>query len=275
MNSTLGKSLFVNKFLLISSNPLKTSRFFNLFFLMCLVGCIMAGCASQKQNEKYNENLKARARAHTDLGAVYYQQRQLEIALEEFTEASRIDPDFALAYNGLGLVHAALGQDDIAEKNFKKSVQLEPTNSESHNNYGSFLCAKNRIDESIKEFLAAVKNPLYSTPAMAYTNAGICSARKKDTVNAEVYFQKALQIEPLSSTAAYQLASLQFKRNDVAGAKKTLQNAMLGQPGPEMLWLAIQIERVVGAKDAEASYALQLRRQYPDSEQAKLLQSGK
>lgn len=272
MNGTLNNSA-VRSHRALSNAALNKS--FQVIFIICLFGLLMTGCASQQQTEKYNENLKARARAHTDLGAVYYQQKQLEIALEEFTEASRIDPDFALAYNGLGLVHAALGQDDIAEKNFRKSVQLEPTNSESHNNYGSFLCAKNRFDESIKEFLAAVKNPLYATPAMAYANAGICSARKNDNLNAEVYFQKALQIEPLSGAAAYQLASLQFKRSDAVGAKKTLQNAMFGQPGPEMLWLAIQIERAVGAKDAEASYALQLRRQYPDSEQAKLLQNGK
>ncbi len=243
--------------------------------LLCLMGLIVAGCASEQQQEKNVVNLKARARAHTDLGAVYYQQKQLEIALEEFNEAAKIDPTFGLAYNGLGLVHAALGQDDIAEVNFKRAVQIEPNNSESRNNYGGFLCARNRVDESIKEFMAAVKNPLYGTPAIAYTNAGICSMRKKDTANAEVYFQKALQIEPLLNTAAYQLASIQFKRNDAAGAKKTLQNVMLSQPSPEVLWLAIQIERVVGDKDDEASYVLQLRRQYPDSEQAKLLQSGK
>ncbi len=247
----------------------------SLAVLLYLIALISAGCANQQQREKDNENLKVRARAHTDLGAVYFQQKQFEIALEEFTEASKIDPGFGSAYNGLGLVHAALGQDDIANANFKKAIEIEPNNSESHNNYGSFLCARNRIDESIKEFLAAVKNPLYATPVMAYTNAGICSMRKKDTVNAEVYLQKALQIDPLSNMAAYQLALIQFKRNDATMAKKTLQNVMLGQPGPEMLWLAIQIERAVAERDAEASYALQLRRQYPDSEQAKLLQSGK
>ncbi len=243
--------------------------------LCCLVGLMAVGCASQQQQEKDDKNLKARARAHTDLGAVYFQQRQLEVALDEFTEAAKIDPSFGLAYNGLGLVHAALGQDDIAEMNFKRALQIEPNNSESHNNYGGFLCARNRIDESIKEFLAAVKNPLYATPAVAYTNAGICSLRKQDTANAETYFQRALQIEPLFNTAAYQLASIQFKRKDAVGAKVTLQNVMLGQPTPEMLWLAIQIERALGSKDDEASYALELRRQYPDSEQAKLLQSGK
>jgi type IV pilus assembly protein PilF len=243
--------------------------------ICCLIGLLAVGCASQQQQEKDDKNLKARARAHTDLGAVYFQQRQLEVALDELSEAAKIDPSFGVAYNGLGLVHAALGQDDLAEVNFKRAIQIEPNNSESHNNYGGFLCARNRIDESIKEFLSAVKNPLYATPAIAYTNAGICSLRKQDTVNAETYFQRALQIEPLLNTAAYQLASIQFKRKDAVGAKVTLQNVMLNQPTPEMLWLAIQIERVVGSKDDEASYALELRRQYPDSEQAKLLQSGK
>jgi type IV pilus assembly protein PilF len=246
-----------------------------LLLTMLVAVLFSASCVNQQQQEKENENLKSRARAHTDLGAVYYQQKQLEIALEEFNNAVKIDPSFASAYNGLGLVNAELGKDDIADASFRKSIQLEPSNSEAHNNYGSFLCSRNRIDESITEFLAAVKNPLYATPAMAYTNAAICSMRKKNTAGAEQYLQRALQIDPLSQTAAYQLASLQFKRNDAVAAKKTLQNVMLSRPSPEVLWLGIQIERVVGGKDAEASYALQLRRQYPDSEQAKLLQSGK
>ena len=250
-------------------------RTYKTVLFLGLVGVLTAGCVSQQQQERDTENLKARARAHTDLGAVYYQQRQYEIALEEFTEATKIDPGFALAYNGLGLVHSALGQNDLADADFRKSIQLEPNNSESHNNYGGFLCAKGRYDESIKEFLAAVKNPLYATPALAYANAGICSTRKQDPVNGEIYLKLALQKDPLLSSAAYQLALIQFNRKDAVSAKQTLQNVMLTNPTPDMLWLAIQIERALGAQDTEASYALQLRRKYPESEQAKLLQSGK
>ena len=65
-----------------------------------------------------------------------------------------------------------------------------------------------------------------------------------------------------------------FREVYVVDAKKTLQNVMLGQPGPEVLLLAVKIERAVGSRDAEASYALQLRRKFPDSEQTKLLQNG-
>jgi type IV pilus assembly protein PilF len=259
----------------VSMNPSGITALGLIARCSLLLALSLVGCVNQQQLAKDNETAKARARAHTDLGAMYYQQKQLEIALEEFTEAARIDPNFGLAYNGLGLVHAALGQDEIADTNFKKAIMIDPTNSESHNNYGGFLCGRNRIDESIKQFLAAVKNPLYATPAIAYVNAGICSLRKQDLTNAEIYLQKALQLEPLSNVAAYQLASIQFKRNDAAAAKISLQNVMLRQPSPDMLWLAIKVARALQDSDAEASYALQLRRQYPDSEQAKLLQSEK
>lgn len=243
-----------------------------LFILVSVL--LLAGCSSQPQREAEAKNLKSRALSHTDLGAVYLQERRYEIALEEFTLATEIDPSLAVAYNGLGLIHAALGQDIQAEQNFRKSIQLEPNSSEAHNNYGNFLCARNRIDESIKEFMAAVKNPLYITPAVAYTNAGICALRKPDVANAEVYLQKALQLDPLIGSAAYQLASIQFNRNQYVQAKKTLQNAVVSQPTPENLWLSVLIARKLGQRDEEASYALQLRRLYPDSEQTKLLVNG-
>ncbi len=245
--------------------------------LIATVCALMLGCETTptgNSSSVYNETaLASRARSHTDLGAAYYQQGKLEIALDEFNRAVEIDPTYSQAYNGLGLVYAALNEDAKADASFKRAIQVQPSSSESHNNYGSFLCAHKRYDESITQFLEAVKNPLYSTPSLAYANAGICSVRKNDIKNAEVYLNKALQIEPLTYSAAYQLADIQFKRGDVTTAQKTLQNALIGSPSPETLWLGIRIARVQGDKDAEASYALQLRQQYPNAEQTRLLLS--
>ena len=246
-------------------------RLFSLnAFLMLVLAIILQACTTQPEN--FNDKPKERAQAHADLGAVYLQQGRLDVALEEFSLASKIEPSYAAAYNGLGLVQAALDQDAVAELNFKKAVQLEPLNSEAHNNYGSFLCARNRLDESIKEFMAALKNPLYATPVMAYTNAAVCSLRKNDGVQAEGYLLRALQLDPLASVAAYQLAAIQFKRKDALAAKKTLQAALSSKASADMLWLAIQIERALGDANLEASYALELRQNYPESEQAQLLQ---
>ncbi len=236
---------------------------------VALALCLWA-CATQ---ETANSNRDS-ARIHTELGSGYYAQRQLAIAQEEFTTAVRFDPTYALAHNGLGLVHSALNEDDKADEDFKQAIKLDPGNSESRNNYGTFLCSRNRIDESIVQFLEAVKNPLYTSSSTAYMNAGVCSLRKKDIAHAETYFTKALQLQPLYSPAAYQLATIYFNRKQAAKARDVLKDVLFNNPSPELLWLAIRIERILGNKDAESSYALELRKKYPNSEQTKALLTG-
>lgn len=240
--------------------------------LLLVALLLLASCAEQPSQNAYGESRQREsARVHAELGAGYFSQNQLAIALEEYTLATRLDPGYGAAYNGLGLVYGVLRDDVKAEANFKKSLELESGNSESRNNYGTFLCSRNRVDESIVQFLEAIRNPLYSTPAQAYMNAGLCSLRKKDVVNAELYFKNALQIEPLLHAAAYQLALIQFDRGQYDMARNSLQYALVTVPTAEMLWLGIQIERKLGGQDAEASYALELRRKFPSSEQTKAL----
>jgi type IV pilus assembly protein PilF len=232
----------------------------------------LCACVSQTK-DPYNNNTLAtkQAIAHTNLGAAYFQEQKLEIALEEFKIAIDYDPNYAQAYNGLGLVEATLGQTKKANDAFSRSIQLDPTNSQSQNNYGNFLCGNGHHLESIPHFLEAVKNPLYSTPNLAYTNAGICAMRGGDSNNAEKYFIDALKIQPLTHVAAYHLASIQFKRGEATKAQATLQNSLMVSPNPESLWLGIQIARKLGARNDEASYTILLRKQFPNSPQAQQL----
>lgn len=244
--------------------------------LMVLAMLILAGCSSNGVKSKEEIQSQNRAKLHTELAAAYYSQGQIAIALEEFTKATQIDPSYAAAYNGLGLVHASLRQDDKAEANFKRSLELDPENSDTHNNYGTFLCVRNRIDEAISEFKTAVSNPLYATPETAYLNAGICALKKKDTKNAETYLLNALRIQPGLRSASYQLANLNFNKGDHQQARTYLQQAMQNiEPTPEMLWLGVRNERILGGKDAEASYSLLLRKKYPNSDETKAMLSDK
>ncbi len=240
--------------------------------LMLLAGC--AGQTGSNGSGSFDQGLRDRARIHTELGSGYFAQGQMAIALEEFNEAVSADPSYSLSYNGLGLVYGNLHEDAKAEASFKRSIELEPNNPESHNNYGTFLCARNRIDESIMQFMEAVKNPLYASPGVAYLNAGVCSLKKQDAKNAELYFRNALQAQPNLHAAAYQLALIAFNRGDHLLARGYLLNAMADNPKPEMFWLGVRVERVLGDQDAEASYTLLLKNKYPDSEQTKALLSG-
>ncbi len=90
-------------------------------------------------------------------------------------------------------------------------------------------------------------------------------------MSAEGYFTRALQIQPLTHVAAYQLANLQFNRGEVKTAASTLQNALVASPSPEVLWLGVKIERILGNRDNEASYAIQLRKQFPNAAETQLL----
>lgn len=245
------------------------------YTIVMVILLVLSGCATQPPQDTRNPSAaRARAKAHTDLGAAYFQQKKYDIALEEFTLAANIDPSFGFAFNGLGLVNAALKQDADADRYFKRAIDLEPTNSEAHNNYGNFLCSRGRYQASIDEYLTAVENPLYSTPAAAYTNAGICARRGGMDLKASEYLAKALRIEPFSPTAAHELALIQFKQSNPSEAYATLSPALERQQTPKVLYLGIKLAQVLGKNEEARAYQKTLFRNYPNSEQARALKKA-
>jgi type IV pilus assembly protein PilF len=130
--------------------------------------------------------------------------------------------------------------------------------------------------EAIKYFLAALSNPLYTTPDRSYVNAGVCTRRQGDIAAAEGYFLQALKARPTQPQALYQLADIAYARGDATRAKDYLMILeKVAAPGPEVLWLWLRVERKLGDRHAEASYAAQLRRSFPNSKEASALLAGR
>lgn len=237
-----------------------------------LLACLLVGCAAQSNTKgPYGDvgNQRDRAKIHAELGSGYFQENQMEVALEEFTKSITIDPNYSSGFNGLAMTYAAIKEDGRAEESFKKALALDPKSSEAHNNFGSFLCSRNRIDESIVHFQEAAKNPLYTTPFIAYTNAGYCSLRKADLDGAERFFSLALQYQPLLHNASYQLAKIYHARKQFGLAQNTLSNALANNPDADMLLLAMRVEQGLGNAAVAKSYASELERKYPFTSQAK------
>ena len=75
--------------------------------------------------------------------------------------------------------------------------------------------------------------------------------------------------------ALYQLADIAYSRKAYEDAKAYLVRLeQVARPTAEMLWLALRVERKLGDHNAEAAFALQLRRQFPDSKEARALLAG-
>lgn len=217
-----------------------------------------------------------RAKAFTDLAAAYLGRGQMKVALDEVRKAIQADNRYGPAYNVLGLVYMELAEDQLAEENFRKSIELNRSDSEAHNNYGWFLCTRGRHDEGLVQFTEALRNPLYSRPEQAMTNAALCSEKKGDIKQAEAYYVKALKLQPDSPLATIKYAVLNYKLGKYSDAQRQLgRYHEVAPPTSESLWLGVLLERQHGDKEQAAAYALQLRKRFPDSEESQRMMQGR
>ena len=239
--------------------------------LLLLAGCAGGSHTVTQQNQERAQNS---AKVHTELAGLYFERAQMGIALSEIDLALQAARNYAPAYNVRGLIHMSLHEDKEAEEDFQQSLRLDKADSEAHNNYGWFLCQRGREQQSIAHFVAAVKNPLYTTPERAYLNAGLCFQKAGNYKDAEDFLQRALRVQPDLMQALQALAELKFSAGDYLAAKKYFVAQKNENLTAEQLWLAVRIERHVGDGNAEASYALQLRQRYPEARETQLLMHG-
>jgi len=254
--------------------------------LVLVIACLaVPGCATQQEDDSMFKSAsnttgdetseRMRARIHTELAAGYYGLGNIGVALEEVKDALRADPTYSPAQNVAGLIYSQLKEDALAEQSYQRALSLSPGDYDANNNYGEFLCQRKREQESIRYFLAAVRNPLYPTPDRSYVNAGVCSRRSSDMASAEKYFMMALKVRPTQAQALYQMAEITYTRGNYGEAKNYLNRLTKVAPASaEVLWLGVRVERRLGDRNSEASYALQLRNKYPDSKEAQALSAG-
>jgi type IV pilus assembly protein PilF len=262
---------------------------FTLYATFALACAAIAGCAQNPASSTTQANTvetgtlsgeagdpRNRARIHTELASAYFERGNMGVALEELRIAISADPNYAPAYNVLGLVHMDLRENGVAQQHFERGLRLAPNDPDINNNYGWFLCLTGREVQSIAYFLAALKNPLYNTPARSYVNAGLCSMKSNNDRDAIDYFERAMRSEPDNLQALLNLALVQHKRGQLEVARRLVGRFnKLIEPTAESLWLALRIERKLGDRSAENTMATQLRRRFPGSPEYEDMLKGK
>ncbi|MCW8906525.1 MAG: type IV pilus biogenesis/stability protein PilW [Sedimenticola sp.] len=212
---------------------------------------------------------------YVKLAIAYMREGQLDVALQKAKRALEVESGNAEGHNVIALLYDRLGEKGLAERHFQRSLKLDPQNSYVLNAYASYLCQQERFDEADKHYLEALKNPLYKTPEVALTNAGICAQRTDQLDKAEAYLRRALTINPKFSAALIQMAQLSFRAGENLSSRAYLQRYLeQAQPTPASLWLGIQNERVLGNQDAVSSYTLMLKNNFPDSREVQLLRDS-
>jgi type IV pilus assembly protein PilF len=253
--------------------------------LPSIVVLLTAGCAgtgegsvepevSQSRSDMNDLNEgRARARANTELAALYYERGNLGVALEVLRTATGADASYAPAHGMLGLVYMDLRENNLAQQSFERALRASPNDPDINHNYAWFLCQTGKEVESTRYFLQAVRNPLYATPWKSYSAAGQCALQKENLKEAADYFGRALKLEPDEPNALLKLAGIQYRNGDLADARRLVgRYGRVVEPNAEGLWLGLRIERRLGDKAAENSYANQLRRRFPASREYQQMQ---
>ena len=249
---------------------------FRRVLIQLAIAALLVGCGPAKVVKPSAANRAKLAEISTQLGVEYIQKGDLEAGLERLKRALDADPNYVDAHNTLGLLYGNLGQYEKAERSFKRALAIEPNNSPALNNYGQYLCQLKRYDEGRKLLLKAIENPLYKKSDTALSNAGICALNAGDIDTAEKHFRAALRINPTLAPTLYQMVNLSHRNGRYLPARGYLQRYIaVGRHTAKSLWLGVQIEHELGDKDAEASYELQLEKNFPDTEETRLLRESK
>jgi type IV pilus assembly protein PilF len=240
------------------------------FMILLLTGCVTDG------DTPPGVDVKQAARINMQLGVDYMRKGQMQLALAKLERAVDQDPELAQARNSLAFCYAKLGEPDKAEQQYRKALVLDPENGNVRNNFGVFLCGQDKASEARRLFMEAARNPNYTTPEAAWTNAGVCALSQKDRETAASDFREALKINPLFGDALSQMANISYQRKDYLRARAFTQRFLaVSQPTPEALWVGLMAERKLGDLNAAHQYERRLKLEFPDSDQAITLKTYK
>lgn len=156
--------------------------------------------------------------ARNNLGLMLAQAGKFPEAIEHFTEAVRVKPDYADAESNLGAAFLELRRPDAAIVHLENAVRLTPTLVKARVNLGLALRAIGREPEAIAQFEEVVR--LQPLAAEVFCELGFAYARAGNGPKAIAAFQGALRARP-GFTAAIQGLADELRK---AAEAQRLQN---------------------------------------------------
>jgi tetratricopeptide (TPR) repeat protein len=145
-----------------------------------------------------------------------------------FSEAIRLKPDFAEAYNNRGIARHEKGDLDGALKDCAEAIRLKPNFAEAYNTRGRARHIKGDLDGALKDYNEAIRlKPDY---AEAYINRGIARHGKGDLDGAVQDYTEAIRLKPDFAEVYNNRGLARFKKGDLDGALKDYTEAIRFQP---------------------------------------------
>jgi tetratricopeptide (TPR) repeat protein len=115
-------------------------------------------------------------------------------AIEDFNQAIRLNPNYAVAYICRGIAHSAIGDQKAAIEDYNQAIRLNPNYADAYNNRGNARSAIGDQKAAIEDYNQAIRlNPNY---ADAYNNRGNARSAIGDQKAAIEDYNQAIRLNP-------------------------------------------------------------------------------
>jgi tetratricopeptide (TPR) repeat protein len=193
------------------------------------------------------------------LGFSYFQQGMSEEAVAAFEKTLAVDPKHVKAHNNMALASIDLGELELAEAHYRESLGIEPQ-AAIHNDLGFVLDRQGMTDEAVEQYRKALE--LDPESASAHYNLAAFLARSGEYAAAEHHFRAALEVKPSAPTYTG-LAAVLYHQGRVDDAIVSLNEAIETDPKYPAAYEQLAAIRVQQGEfeEAESNYRLFVRKQ--------------
>ncbi|AFZ48148.1 serine/threonine protein kinase [Cyanobacterium stanieri PCC 7202] len=134
------------------------------------------------------------ANAYYEQGNLYREQENYESAIEQYTLAVEINPDFADAYYNRGLTYADLGLDDQAIADYTRTIEIDPEYLDAYNNRGIIFANLQEYEKAITDYMKVISSdPDY---VLAHNNLGVAYDSLGRFRDAIASYTRAIELNP-------------------------------------------------------------------------------
>jgi tetratricopeptide (TPR) repeat protein len=137
----------------------------------------------------------------------------------------------ATAYNNRGVAYRLKANYDLAIKDFNEAIRLEPNYANAFNNRGVAYRNRGDLDRAVADYDQAI--PIKPDYFAAFYNRGLALTDKKEYAKAISDFTTALQADPKNPLALYRRGAAYLKNGDVDAGNADLAAAKMIKPDIE------------------------------------------
>jgi tetratricopeptide (TPR) repeat protein len=169
-------------------------------------------------------------RGHINLGFAYKTEGSIDMAIEPWQSALRIEPD-PITHHYLALAYSSKGMIDNSIEHLESALLIDPLFADAHRNLGVAYKAKGLTDRGIEHYLIALR--IRPNDAESHYNLGIAFVSKGLVSRALEHFQAAIRINPDYANAHNNLGMLYKSQGHFNMAIKHYQAALRLKPDNE------------------------------------------